>query len=757
MDTTSPSIAKNKFVIGCVILFILTFLTVFVFIQGQNRKKQAINDIGSNPTAQINTNTSSSRASEQSMDTIKKEDYEKPLVRQLPQVKFNTYNLQTSYPIVSDEVKLYTLKTNFTEDDVQRLARQLGTDTKLTKNSSYVTYIKDSRNKNNIRHLNVNRKTGEFFFYATDGVSIKNGTNDPQQNSIQYLKETGVYDDAMVATNYYRRKSNPGITYVEIHRDWNKLGLPLLSRIGILNQPEQYKLSNLKPGISADFFPNDADIIFSSDNNVGKARPDDFNTILVTTSDKDGRIVSIASNMRVIDKSTNLKKTELKSPQEAFDELKSKGGKFSLTLPAGAGSINPEKLYPENTATSQNADIQDFILSYLEEPLSNIQNTYEPYYIFKGTATLDSGYRTQFVQMVPARINGNKVLGTSTQRLLAQITPQIRVTINPAQPGTSLQYATVEGITGVPVSLLVTGHPNIPKGTNSCPASFTYQYKIDGGYLAATHEYVDPKGNVIRNWYYLPDNENENINILDFDCKIEGRSNPCRMMIGNQMISDVCPRYTTTCPVRKEAKDAKKCIYVDSMSPSIYIYSHIMNLPVKVQVKPYSKVTYTDPIFNSQSSWSGRAHTNGQIELDNSISTHRLYYEYEKTQFMKEVKNKIDTTKGFSVKRSDLLSFISNKLGPQIGLNNKEKEDLVAEVKRETALIHSEYVSISFVDKNILDTYLPISISPKPEKIQRIHLYISPTSSKVNLSKPTLQKIERTGYTVVETGVIVNY
>ncbi len=100
------------------------------------------------------------------------------------------------------------------------------------------------------------------------------------------------------------------------------------------------RLSSIRLGQVDSTFPNDADIIQSSDNMIGKSRPDDFNTMVVMYSELNSSIKSIVSNIPPFVKINTISKMNLKTSDEAITDLKNNNTYLTLTLPTGVGIID---------------------------------------------------------------------------------------------------------------------------------------------------------------------------------------------------------------------------------------------------------------------------------------------------------------------------------------------------------------------------------------------------------------------------------
>jgi hypothetical protein len=176
-------------------------------------------------------------------------------------------------------------------------------------------------------------------------------------------------------------------------------------------------------------------------------------------------------------------------------------------------------------------------------------------------------------------------------------------------------------------------------------------------------------------------------------------------------------------------------------SPTIYLY----NRPKTLSVSPTAKTIYAFPHFSSQNKW----------QLDELNNMDRLYYEYNGFFVIPSFKKEHDESRAFIVKRSRLNELIAN-VGEKMQLTPTEIKDLQIEAERDIHSIQTDSLRISLMEQSVLDKYLPIQIEPKPQTIHRIHLFVEKAKDNELSTPPLIQKISRDGFTVVETGVIID-
>ncbi len=321
-------------------------------------------------------------------------------------VSFAKYENPPSMPIVPSNFSAYTFQTNFTYLYALELGKKLGLTKVKTPDDRYII-LYNFTDSSTMGELVFDKLTGGFMFQSWGNHTLPNssGSTNPLAIGKSYLNYLGLTDDTIMCSVTYNKKSKPSVTFVECHRDWQKTGLPILNAVGVVNIPEETKLSDLALG-NSDNNIDDNLIINTSSNQDGKARPKDFNTATVGI-DKDGRIVSVESNIRPIKETNTYTSDHLISPQEAFSQFISHKSQFALTIPGGSGFINPNKIYQGNILQGQKAVISDYLLTYIEKPQELAQDKLVPMYLIRGTAELSSGNTVRFTEMVPAMRNGS--------------------------------------------------------------------------------------------------------------------------------------------------------------------------------------------------------------------------------------------------------------------------------------------------------------------------------------------------------------
>lgn len=431
-------IYDKKIIFGVALLTISGLILSIIFITNQSKGQK------NHPTSKrIQKSLADTKVRKYFSDIrplIKKPKTKKSKVKEVPEFNIKTYSSNAPLPLIPSDINLYTFKTNFSEKEIISLAQRVLGKTNNIKYSQDKTEIYLS---NDFGEINFNLITGSFTLISFRPIININLANDNQTKLEQisdYLRNDLEFIDATVTgTAYYIRKSTPGLTYFEFHR--TNAGLPIINPIGLITMSESKKINTLS---FTDFSDSDADdpsIILASDR-PGKARRNDFNTLTVGIGES---YLSIESNLRWIEKIESIKEKNLVllPAEKILDELKNKGTYFNLTLPAGVGYIDLNKVYPDNKLTSKKATITDIALAYFEKPLVP-QKYLQPSYLVKGWAETETGIKVNFSNVIPA-IENPQIYASSSKsinKLLASIKSLIKVAYAQEIPTTPIPSPT---------------------------------------------------------------------------------------------------------------------------------------------------------------------------------------------------------------------------------------------------------------------------------------------------------------------------
>ncbi|MCL5970838.1 MAG: hypothetical protein M1450_05060 [Patescibacteria group bacterium] len=391
-------------------IFVLTVISVFLLgVQTNNKQRDQL--VKSEPSIQ---------------PEIPIEQTNKEKIINAPKVYFENYKNNSALISAPSFLRVYSLKYNFKKEEIISFANKLGLDQykeNNSKNENVAVYNVLDKDKRGIAEFDKN--SGSFFYQSFGILKPENYAKGQSEVFIasSFLKELG-FDDTVACTNTYERKDNiQNITYVECHRDWTKTGLPVINLGGVLNIAENQKILNLSAGEVDKFSPLDTGVVnlnkisggkLTAENSNGRARPNDFNTITFGIA-KDGRILTIDSRLRFIDKEITLDNKDLITPKDALNVLKNHKYQYALTLPAGSGATDFNKVYEEdNVASGKEAEINEISLVYLDRPFDLSQERYAPFYIVRGIANLNTGYNVKFAQVVPALRSELSIVNTTS-------------------------------------------------------------------------------------------------------------------------------------------------------------------------------------------------------------------------------------------------------------------------------------------------------------------------------------------------------
>ncbi len=179
-----------------------------------------------------------------------------------------------------------------------------------------------------------------------------------------------------------------------------------------------------------------------------------------------------------------------------------------------------------------------------------------------------------------------------------------------------------------------------------------------------------------------------------------------------------------------------------AVKPIIYIYPEENGTKVSVTVSNPEKLTCTYPKYGE--GWEVLADKDGTLTDNTGRKYYSLYWEG------KDYKNS-NFDEGFVVKGEDTASFLEEKLAI-LGLNEREAEEFI--VYWLPILERNNYNLIRFLTEDEINSQMELNIDPKPDTLIRIMMEYKPLMFNKNVKEQVLEKVERTGYTVVEWGGI---
>jgi len=203
--------------------------------------------------------------------------------------------------------------------------------------------------------------------------------------------------------------------------------------------------------------------------------------------------------------------------------------------------------------------------------------------------------------------------------------------------------------------------------------------------------------------------------------------------------------------------------------PVIYLYPQ-KNTEVRINFQDPVTLDLSIPLYNN--GWNILAHPDGtlvdlQPQFTNCdlIDVRKVGSEYAKDACNRNqypyiywagknlTKNYPRIDNGWIVAKDELNNFMSVKL-TEVGLTEKEKSDMMDYWLPQMIAKNAPYYRISFLTTLQMNELVPMNIIPKPDKLYRLFLDYLPLSEKpsIKINAPTLPKIERGGFTVVEWG-----
>ncbi len=173
--------------------------------------------------------------------------------------------------------------------------------------------------------------------------------------------------------------------------------------------------------------------------------------------------------------------------------------------------------------------------------------------------------------------------------------------------------------------------------------------------------------------------------------------------------------------------------------PAVYLYPiEKSNIWVSINVNGF--ITQSEPPYLN--GWEVMAEPNGLIDDKYDY----LFYEAQ-------LKNLKVSDTGWVVEYNDLENWFNENL-IKLGLNEKEKNQFKEYWLEE--LPKSNYYEIKILEDSFLKENLNLIISPQPETLIRLNFYFKPLNEKIELPEPTILTPDRTGFTVVEWGGVLD-
>jgi hypothetical protein len=600
-----------------------------------------------------------------------------------------------------------------------------------------------------------------------------------------------LYDTTLKVTATYKKKTDAGITYYELHRDWKAAGYPILSTMGLLNIPEKQMLSSLTLNTMLPDMISDTSIYAASDGKNGYARQSDFNTMTIGLSDSSGNITSIKSNMRLVQSTGQL--TSVVDYTAAVNKLKAGEYQFLMTTPSGSGDTPWDQIYPNNIAQAENAVVTDSILAYIENPPATAQTSLVPSYIFKGYANLKSGYRVSFIAAVSLSDTEPQAnAGFSlVHNVLAQDTPNTDKGQKQSTFDASQTAAT--GLNPININSNGTGagtDTTSSAGQGACrPSTLDLNpiYQIPAGtglkYGWANWRVWQGKQSTSKQgfWYYIPEagitDSIVRSNLNSIIAQLEGlgagtnaatvttapvtpdNGNPQSpnddttqkqgtFSVPSPTVGQNAQNITTQeLTIRRQNKIIQDILSIPEQcpirltgaSPSLFIYG---TDGAKVSVAPQALLTYADPGTSLDGVWNVELTENG-LQV-NGLNRSYIYYEYAPMPFTRP-------QNGWVITKNDIARY-AKETGAKLKLTSVETDRLVAELEHAAQKVNGQSMFVGLMSQAEVNALLPMNINPMPENVYRFHFYVTSATQGERAVSPVLTPVVRSQYMILEIG-----
>lgn len=648
-------------------------------------------------------------------------------VSPLPQVNYTDYGTPASLPALPRKASVIRFGQGLSQTEATTLGQRFGYDQVLSKGDQTLVY--NLQDPASYGYMQVDKKTGSILFRSyADNAALPKGA-DPKEVAQQFLRKLGFVDPAVECGITYSRTDVPDATFVECHRSWETVGLPILNLPGLLNVPEDKPLTDLALGMVDDNDPKDPRIVNVSTGQDGLSRPDDFNSAVVVVG-KEGRVLAARSNLKQVSSTQDIDVgSGLFTPQDAWQQIISGKTHTVLTVPAGQGTVDANKVFPAGQAVASNTTVTDVILAYVESPAGSQQYA-APTYLIRGKTQLSSGYEARYMRALPANTlelsaatYTGEVAGISTNSLAQGPDPsslKLRtLTLVPTYPETPQSVAMAAGC--------------MPSELQLSPQYDLSPYGVVGPWSIAPFvggKYKEPKRE--GNYFLIPADKSQlpeiNSVVAAFDSlTIPDAASSKAVVREMDNLLNEWSEYSL-CPLR-----------LTGSSPSIFLYAP---QGVRFTVKPVNTLTYVDP-RPTGGTWETEVKEDGLRVM--GVARDYLYYEYTNGSFERP-------QKGWNVAKHELGS-LAGSVGVQLSLTEKETARLAFELNHAAADVASDKLFVGLIPQSAVDGQLPLSVkSSSPVTVTRLHFYVGGGNGAVQ--SPNLTPVSRNSYMALELGAV---
>ncbi len=185
------------------------------------------------------------------------------------------------------------------------------------------------------------------------------------------------------------------------------------------------------------------------------------------------------------------------------------------------------------------------------------------------------------------------------------------------------------------------------------------------------------------------------------------------------------------------------------LKPIIYLYSE-NEKDVSIQLTCKKGFSFCYPTYKN--GWNAKTSKNGDLLIDEKTYPY-IFWEGNQHEITYARNNTTQQLIGFNIKTDSVISFLENKLAI-LGLNDRESTDFITFWGPK--ITKTPYAFVQFMEHDEYDKKVAsISVSPKPESIQRIFMVFEGFDSIhkcPEIIPQTLTSFKRKGYTLIEWG-----
>lgn len=174
--------------------------------------------------------------------------------------------------------------------------------------------------------------------------------------------------------------------------------------------------------------------------------------------------------------------------------------------------------------------------------------------------------------------------------------------------------------------------------------------------------------------------------------------------------------------------------------PNIYLYPE-NDTEISVNLESHNGSYITESIPEYGQGW------NVSVKKDGTIEEKYGYLFYEG-----DIEKPVNLTSGWCVPKEQVMTFFSSVL-KSYRFNEREIKDFIDYWS--VNIPNGRYYKIYPLLDSQIDTYFKLNISPHPDSVRRLWLYVMPADREESLPQPYIKPFSRNGFTVTEWGVIV--